>query len=83
LPWVLFFSLRPSKITVWIGKIINPLFLIFLGILVVTALLNPSINVSEVIPVDAYQSSALFSGFIEGYGTMDAIAGLSFWNSGY
>ena len=76
--WVLFFSLRPSKITVWIGKIINPLFLIFLGILVVTALLNPSINVSEVIPVDAYQSSALFSGFIEGYGTMDAIAGLAF-----
>lgn len=76
--WVLFFSLRPSKITVWIGKIINPLFLLFLGILVVTALLNPSINVSEVIPVDAYQSSALFSGFIEGYGTMDAIAGLAF-----
>jgi LIVCS family branched-chain amino acid:cation transporter len=76
--WVLFFSLRPSKITVWIGKIINPLFLLFLGILVITALLNPSINVSEVIPVDAYQSSALFSGFIEGYGTMDAIAGLAF-----
>ncbi|MGI6509804.1 MAG: branched-chain amino acid transport system II carrier protein [Erysipelotrichaceae bacterium] len=76
--FVLFFSLRPSKITVWIGKIINPLFLIFLSILVVTALLNPSISVNEVTPVDAYQNAALFSGFIEGYGTMDAIAGLAF-----
>jgi LIVCS family branched-chain amino acid:cation transporter len=75
---VLFFSLRPSKITVWIGKIINPLFLIFLGILVITALLNPSVKVSDVIPVDAYQKAAFFSGFIEGYGTMDAIAGLAF-----
>ena len=76
--FVLFFSLRPSKITVWIGKIINPLFLIFLGILVITALLNPAIKVSEVIPEEAYQNAALFSGFIEGYGTMDAIAGLAF-----
>ncbi len=75
---VLFFSLRPSKITVWIGKIINPLFLIFLSILVITALLNPSIKISEVIPVETYQNAAFFSGFIEGYGTMDAIAGLAF-----
>ncbi len=75
---VLFFSLRPSKITIWIGKIINPLFLIFLSILVVTALLKPSINISEVVPTDNYLSSALFSGFIEGYSTMDAIAGLAF-----
>lgn len=75
---VLFFSLRPSKITIWIGKIINPLFLIFLGILVVTALLNPAIKVSEVVPADGYVCGALFSAFIEGYGTMDAIAGLAF-----
>ena len=39
---VLFFSLRPGKITVWIGKIINPLFLIFFAILVVAALCNPA-----------------------------------------
>ncbi len=77
---VLFFSLRPNKITVWIGKIINPLFLIFLAILVVVALLNPSTSAAAVEPASAYaqQSGALFSGFIEGYGTMDAIAGLAF-----
>lgn len=75
---VLFFSLRPANITVWIGKIINPLFLIFLAVLVITALLQPSTAVSAVTPDSSYQSGVLFSGFIEGYGTMDAIAGLAF-----
>lgn len=75
---VLFFSLRPAKITVWIGKIINPLFLIFYAILVVTALCRPGAPISSVEPDAAYQSGALFSSFIEGYGTMDAIAGLAF-----
>lgn len=75
---VLFFSLRPANITVWIGKIINPLFLVFLAVLVITALFNPSTSASAVAPAAAYESGALFSGFIEGYGTMDAIAGLAF-----
>lgn len=75
---VLFFSLRPAKITVWIGKIINPLFLIFLAVLVITAMIHPGTSVSGVMPDASYESRALFSGFIEGYGTMDAIAGLAF-----
>ena len=75
---VLFFSLRPAGITVWIGKIINPLFLAFLSVLVISALLNPSTTVAAVAPADGYQTGALFSGFVEGYGTMDAIAGLAF-----
>ena len=75
---VLFFSLRPGNITVWIGKIINPLFLVFLGILVIAALRHPGAAVSGLEPDSAYQSGALFSALIEGYGTMDAIAGLAF-----
>ena len=75
---VLFFSLRPAKITVWIGKIINPLFLVFFAILVIAALCNPGAPISSVEPDSTYQSGALFSAFIEGYGTMDAIAGLAF-----
>ena len=75
---VLIFSLRPAKITVWIGKIINPLFLVFLGVLLITALVNPSISAFDVQPVAAYENGAFFSAFIEGYGTMDAIAGLAF-----
>ena len=75
---VLFFSLRPGKITVWIGKIINPLFLIFLAVLVITALVRPIGDISAVEPAEGYQSGAFFSSLIEGYGTMDAIAGLAF-----
>lgn len=76
--FVMYFSLRPGKITTWIGKVINPLFLVFLGILVVVAIIHPGSPMSEVEPIEAYQSGALFNGFIEGYGTMDAIAGLAF-----
>lgn len=75
---VLFFSLKPGKITVWIGGIINPLFLIFLTILVISALINPGADVATVAPDAAYQDGAFFSSLIEGYGTMDAIAGLAF-----
>lgn len=75
---VLFFSLRPGNITLWIGKLINPLFLIFFAILVITALIHPGAAVSSVAPEADYESKALFSSLIEGYGTMDAIAGLAF-----
>ena len=75
---VLFFSLKPSGITIWIGRIINPIFLTFLAVLVIVAMINPGAVVSEVQPEEAYQSGAFFNGFIEGYGTMDAIAGLAF-----
>ena len=78
--FVLFFSLRPGKITVWIGKIINPIFLLFLAVLVIAALTNSGASIAAVEPVEAYATgtSSFFSSFIEGYGTMDAIAGLAF-----
>ena len=76
--FVLFFSLRPGKITVWIGKIINPLFLFFFAVLMLAALLAPGAAVSAVEPVEAYRSDAFFPALIEGYGTMDAIASLAF-----
>lgn len=75
---VLFFSIRPGNITLWIGKIINPLFLCFLAILVFSALLHPSISISAAEPDAAYHSGAFFHALSEGYGTMDAIAGLAF-----
>jgi len=75
---VLILSLKPQGITVWIGKIINPIFLVFLAILVLAALRAPGAAAATVEPAEAYRSNALFSAFIEGYGTMDAIAGLAF-----
>lgn len=75
---VLLFSLKPGNITLWIGKVINPLFLFFLAILILSALLHPSISVWDARPDAAYESGALFHALSEGYGTMDAIAGLAF-----
>lgn len=75
---VLFFSLRPSKILTWVGRIINPLFLIFLAVLVVRALVDPITSVASVTPDASYAESAFSVGFLEGYNTMDALASLAF-----
>ncbi len=74
----LLFSLRPGKILVWVGKILNPCFLVFLGILVVVATLDPGAAISDVAPEGAYVSQPFFTGFLEGYNTMDALASLAF-----
>ncbi len=74
----LFFSLRPGKILVWIGKVLNPAFLVFLGTLVVVAMLDPGAAVRSVAPEGAYVSQPFFTGFLEGYNTMDALASLAF-----
>lgn len=77
---VLLFSLKPSGIMTWIGKILNPVFLLFLFVLVIAALLHPITSVSQVIPRESYASGgkAFFTGFLEGYNTLDALAGLAF-----
>ncbi len=75
---VLFFSLRPGELLTWIGKVLNPLFLCFLAVLVVRALLSPLGAVSAAAPVGAYETDAFAAGFLEGYNTMDALAGLAF-----
>lgn len=75
---VLFFSLRPGEILVWIGKVLNPLFLCFLAILVVRALISPMGEVRMMEAEGAYASGAFFTGVLEGYNTMDALASLAF-----
>lgn len=74
------FSLKPGKIMTWIGKILTPVFLVFLGILVVAVFANPIQSVSAVVPSAEYlvPSKAFFNGFLEGYNTLDALAGLAF-----
>lgn len=75
---VLFFSLRPGEILTWVGKVLNPLFLFFLAILVIYALLSPLGSVSEIAAEGAYAESPFATGLLEGYNTMDALAGLAF-----
>lgn len=74
----LLFALKPGKIIVWIGKFLNPLFLIFLAILLVTAIISPMGNPSAFPATGDYQNEAFFKGITEGYNTMDALASLAF-----
>lgn len=58
----LFFSLRPGKILTWIGKVLNPCFLLFLGILLVVALVSPGASISSVEPLGDYASQPFLKG---------------------
>lgn len=75
---VLFFALRPSKILDSVGKFLNPAFLIFLGVMLVTALAKPLNPVCAVTPSGGYTDGAFFAGFLQGYDTLDALASLAF-----
>ncbi len=75
---VLFFSMRPSGILTWIGKILNPVFLALLGILMLAVFLRPMGSPGAVSPSGAYVSQSLSTGLLEGYNTMDALASLAF-----
>ena len=75
---VLLFALRPGKILVWVGKVLNPCFLLFLAVLIVSAMLHPTAAVADVAPEGKYAAQPFFTGFLEGYNTMDALASLAF-----
>lgn len=74
----LIFSLYPSKILTWVGKILNPFFLLFLSILIIVSLIDPSTSINTVEPTGMYSDNSFFKGFLEGYNTMDALASLAF-----
>ncbi len=75
---VLFFALRPSRILDSVGKFLNPAFLAFLGVMLVTALIKP-VNPLSAVPVSgSYGDGAFFAGFLQGYDTLDALASLAF-----
>ena len=75
---VLFFSLKPNEIMTWVGKVITPIFLLFFTILLVSALTKIDTPISSITPESTYTSGSFVNGLLEGYNTMDAIAGLAF-----
>ena len=75
---VLCFSLRPSGILTWVGRIINPVFLIFLFSLIIASALHPMASISQVSPEGSYAVQPFLQGFLEGYNTMDTLAALAF-----
>ncbi|MCY9006215.1 branched-chain amino acid transport system II carrier protein [Peribacillus frigoritolerans] len=69
-------SINPSKMLDIVGKILTPLLLIFIGILIVVAIINPMGEIQA--PVADYSDNSFFKGFKEGYLTMDTLAGFAF-----
>lgn len=74
----LLMGLKPSKLIVYIGKFLNPAFLLFLALLVAVALIHPMGSYSAMMPHGAYVSQPYLTGFKEGYNTMDVLAVLAF-----
>lgn len=74
----LYFALKPNNILHYIGKLINPIFLIFLFALIIISFVNPMLTANNITPDTSYTSTPFFTGFLEGYNTMDAIASLAF-----
>ncbi|WP_165004144.1 MULTISPECIES: branched-chain amino acid transport system II carrier protein [unclassified Enterococcus] len=72
------FSRRPTKILDYVGKFLNPAFLILLGALLLLAFLNPLGPVDQAVIQPNYQDHAFFTGFTQGYNTLDALAALAF-----
>ena len=75
---VLYFSLKPNEIMKWIGKVITPVFLVFFAVLIISSLSKANISISNIQPDSSYMNGSFINGLLEGYNTMDAIAGLAF-----
>lgn len=73
---VYYFSLNPARVMDYIGKYLTPAFLVFLFVLIVTAIVKPMGHFGE--PSGDYIKLAFITGFKEGYNTMDALASLAF-----
>lgn len=72
------FSYKESKITGAIGKLLNPLFLGLLALVFFVGFLHPMGGVMNQPATAEYTTGAFMNGFLQGYNTMDALAGLAF-----
>ncbi|KRN58611.1 branched-chain amino acid transport system II carrier protein [Limosilactobacillus secaliphilus] len=72
------FSYHENSILANVGKVLNPAFLALLFVMFLVAFLRPLGNPMSVPATSAYLHNALVNGFLQGYNTMDAPAGLAF-----
>lgn len=74
----LYYSLRPGRILDWVGKYLTPIFVGLLSILIIATLVKPMGQVSQYAAQGSYIDRPLFTGILDGYNTMDALASLAF-----
>lgn len=75
--FVLFFSLRPSKILDVVGKVMAPLFIFLIALLILKNLFMPMGNPAQ-FPVQEAYAIPFEKGVLDGYQTMDLLACLAF-----
>ncbi|GAB3288214.1 branched-chain amino acid transport system II carrier protein [Parasphingorhabdus pacifica] len=71
-----FLSLNPGKFVDRMGKLITPVFSVFLAVIVIKSVITPMSEPQNA--VAPYTEGALLKGFTEGYFTMDALAAFVF-----
>ena len=76
----LMLSLKPGKLLIYVGKILNPIFLLFLSLLLLTAILFPMGKITTLPAVSGYENGSFLKGLFEGYNTMDILGALAFGN---
>ena len=76
----LLLSLKPGKLLTYVGKILNPIFLLFLSLLLLTAILFPMGKITTLPAVSGYENGSFLKGLFEGYNTMDVLGALAFGN---
>lgn len=74
----LFYALRPGRILDWVGRYLTPAFVGLLSILIIATVVRPMGNPVNYPALGDYATQPLFTGIIDGYNTMDALASLAF-----
>jgi LIVCS family branched-chain amino acid:cation transporter len=74
----LYYSLRPGRILDWVGKYLTTIFLALISILILATLVKPMGQASQFAAQGDYIDKPLFTGILDGYHTMDALASLAF-----
>ncbi|NLU37227.1 MAG: branched-chain amino acid transport system II carrier protein [Clostridiales bacterium] len=74
----LYYSLRPGRILDWIGKYLTTIFVVLLSILLIATYVKPMGQAGQYAAQGNYIDKPFFTGILEGYHTMDALASLAF-----
>ena len=72
------FARRPAKLLNYIGKFLNPLFLVLLSVIIIFSFVSPMGGIQNVAPTGAYVAHPFITGLKEGYNTLDVLASLAF-----
>lgn len=73
-----FLSRRSTKLLDYVGKWLNPAFLVVLGFLLLLVVINPMGQSQLQVVQKAYQAAPFAKGILEGYNTLDVLAALAY-----